>query len=378
MKVAIVHDYFHDLAGAEKVVESWLEIYPKADIYTAFFTPEKMKISQKLNNAWQENRVFTTFEQKIFKDEKNLKWFKIFFWLHPILMSFLTIKNYDLVLISSVYCGKNPKFLNNRKIIHYCHSPARFLYRGMETELNHEKFHPFLRFVLKPIKFILRKIDQKASQNLIKIGAKWLVNSEYNRGVIAQIYGAKAEVCYPKIEWEKFIKNERKVEKENPFFLYYGRIVHIKRPDLAIKTCLKMGKRLVLSGNFGTPEYEKELKNLVKNDKNGHLITFLGRISLQENLKLFEKCEAMLFPGREDFGIAPVELLFAGVPVIAYKKAGALEYIKDGENGVFFDEQNEKSLQNGIERFEKLKKMGKFSPEIVKKSVEKFKKSCQF
>ena len=79
MKVAIVHDYFHDLAGAEKVVESWLDKYQNADIYTAFFVPENMEKSEKIINRWLERRVFTSFEQSILGKSKNLKWFKHFF-----------------------------------------------------------------------------------------------------------------------------------------------------------------------------------------------------------------------------------------------------------------------------------------------------------
>lgn len=376
MRVAIVHDYFHDLGGAERVVESWLKIYPDADIYTAFFVPEKMMESKILVQAWKHGRVHTSFEQAILGKQSTNTLFKPLFWLHPLAMSLVKVEGYDLVLISSVYSAKNARFINNEQIIHYCHSPARFLYDGMETEMDHEKFNFFVRLILKPVKYFLRVLDQRAAKNLIQLGAKWLVNSKYNQKVIKEIYGAESEMCYPPIDWEKFAKNPRSPDTQNPFYLYYGRVVHIKRPDLAIKVCLEMGKRLIISGNFGTKEYESELKRLVSGHKNADLIEFKGRLSLEENLKLFEKCQAMLFPGREDFGIAPIELLFAGVPVIAYKKAGALEYIQDGVNGLFFNEQTVTQLQNAILRFEKLE----FNTQKIRQSVEKFKTNqiCQF
>ncbi len=111
MKVAIVHDFFFQYGGAEKVVEKWLEMYPKADLYTSFFIPEKFASSPLLTQANEQNRVKTTIINRLFNWQINstkpfTKFQKHFFWLYPLLTRFVQVKGYDLVLISSTDCAK--------------------------------------------------------------------------------------------------------------------------------------------------------------------------------------------------------------------------------------------------------------------------------
>ena len=82
------------------------------------------------------------------------------------------------------------------------------------------------------------------------------------------------------------------------------------------------------------------------------------------------KSKALIFPGVEDFGIVPLESMASGTPVIAYKKGGVLDYLEDGLNGIFFNEQSSKSLINSIKRFESEKNV--FDSEKIRKSVLNF------
>ena len=72
---------------------------------------------------------------------------------------------------------------------------------------------------------------------------------------------------------------------------------------------------------------------------------------LKEYLK---NAKAFIFPSEEPFGIAPVEALAAGCPVIAFSKGGAKDYILDEKNGVFFDHQSVNSLAAAIKKFNHL------------------------
>lgn len=117
MKVAVVHDFFFQYGGAEKVVEKWLEMYPEADLYTAFFMPEKFTNSQILTNLYQHHKIKTTQINRFFnwqlKKQKPLSRFqKHLFWLYPLLMSQVQLRGYDLVLISSTDCAKQVKILD--------------------------------------------------------------------------------------------------------------------------------------------------------------------------------------------------------------------------------------------------------------------------
>ena len=64
------------------------------------------------------------------------------------------------------------------------------------------------------------------------------------------------------------------------------------------------------------------------------------------------RAKGFIFPSIEPFGIAPIEALSAGVPVIALKQGGALDYIHEGKNGTFFDEQTVESLMAAMQRFD--------------------------
>ncbi len=360
MRVAIVHDYLFQYGGAEKVVEKWMEMYPEADIYTCLFTSEKFKSSKLYNQANAENRIKTTWLQNIFKHNFALKFFKHFFWLYPIVMSFWKVKNYDLVLISSTYCAKNVRYENCPKIIHYCHSPTRFLH-GLITETDHKSLNFVYRTFIPIFTFWLKWMDLKAVEYLNKNGCKWVANAKFIQTLIREVYHTDSVVIYPPIETQNFWEVDRKMsEMGDEFYLCHGRISFHKRIDLAIAACLRLGKKLKIGGAAG---FQKEMDDLVKivtdfesknPDKKG-LVEFLGRTTDEQYLDLLASCKSFLFPGKEDSGMTPIEVLAAGVPVIAYQAGGALEYIQDDQNGIFFPHQEVDSLVEAILKFESKK-----------------------
>src|ERR1700744_2194218 len=84
----------------------------------------------------------------------------------------------------------------------------------------------------------------------------------------------------------------------------------------------------------------------------GPTVKFLNRVSDAEVEHYAARCRALIFPGEEDFGMAPLEIAAAGRPTIAYRAGGAVETIVDGVTGVFFDEPTSDSLAVAIRRFE--------------------------
>jgi glycosyltransferase involved in cell wall biosynthesis len=361
MNVVIVHDFLFQYGGAEKVVEKWLEMYPKAIVYTSFYIPAKFKSSQLFEKARIENRIKTSFAQNIFdiRDSegkpKFLKLQKHFFWLYPLAMRTITIKNTDVVLISSTDCAKQVRLKNCHKIIHYCHSPTRYL-NGLTTETEHATLSLAYRLILPLFTWWLRILDQNSIKYLNKKNVICVANSEYIKQTIKKVYHTDSQVIYPPIELRKFLNNPRKVNKDE-FYLCHGRISFHKRIDIAIRSCLKLGKKLKISGLSGLEKQTNDLKQIVidfenKNPKSKGLIQFLGRTSDEQILDLMTQCTAFLFPGKEDFGITPVEMLGGGVPIIAYQSGGSLEYIKDDINGVFFNDQTVDSMSEAMVRFE--------------------------
>lgn len=357
MKIAIVHDYLYQFGGAEKVVEKWLEMYPDADIYTSLYTPDKFDISKLYQKANQEKRIQTTWLNKFFNIKilsfSLIVFFKHFFWLYPIVMSFIVVKDYDVVIISSTFCAKNVRYKNCKKIIHYCHSPVRFLH-GLTTETDHKTLNKFYRTLIPIFTFYLKWMDLKAVKYLNSQGCVWIANSTFIQKTIQDVYNTNSTVIYPPTEINKFLQIER---KSQDYYLSHGRISFHKRIDLAIKVCLELGKKLKISGSAGFKKEIDDLQKIVADfesqnpDKKG-LIEFLGRTTDEQYVDLISNAKAFLFPGKEDAGITPIEMLAAGLPVVAFEAGGALEYIQDGVNGIFFKNQNVEDMKNAILKFE--------------------------
>lgn len=118
----------------------------------------------------------------------------------------------------------------------------------------------------------------------------------------------------------------------------------IQTVDLAVRACSKLGKKLIVIGSG--PE-GKRLRRLA-----GPRVSFLGQISDNEIREHYRNCRALLFPTLEDFGITSIEAQACGKPVVALGRGGALDTVIPGLTGVFFDEQTEDSLIDGIREFE--------------------------
>ena len=99
-------------------------------------------------------------------------------------------------------------------------------------------------------------------------------------------------------------------------------------------------------------------------------VTFLGRVPFDVLKDYYARCRALVFPGIEDFGIMPLEVMASGRPVIAYAKGGAQETVVDGVTGIHFHEQSVPALEEAISRCEAL--MEDFDPAALVRHAEGF------
>ncbi len=329
MKVAIVHYWLVNMRGGEKVLEALLDMFPQADIYTHVYVPEA--ISEKIRS----HRVFTT---KISKLPMAAKFYQKYMPLMPDALKELDLSGYDLIISSE--SGPAKGVVPNPDAFHlcYCHSPMRYLW-----DMYHEYFRTasgFVRFFMKKLVPSLRLWDVM-SANLVDC---FVANSHYVAKRINRYYNRPAEIVYPPVAIEKFATIQR-----NPkdYYLFFGQLVGYKRADLALEACVRSGRKLVVVGEGGSPQVRK------KYEASG-LVSFAGRVTHQQLEEYMGGAKALLFPGVEDFGIIPVEANAAGCPVIAYRKGGAIDSIKEGVTGIFFDQQTPESLIQAMTRFEAL------------------------
>lgn len=363
MKVAIVHDWLVNYGGAERVVEEMLKLYPDADIYTLVYDEKKM------GKIFPKEKVHTSFVQKL---PMSTRLYTKLLTLMPKAFESFDFSGYDLVLCSSSSCAKGVITPPDVPHICYIHSPMRyawdqfFEYRKRSGRLT--------RFFMNRWMPSIRLWDFISSQRIDSL----IANSKYIARRIQKYWNLSSTVIYPPVDTGRLSPNNKESED---FYVVFSRFVPYKRIDLAISACGKLGKKLVV---IGGGSQEAELKALAKEAFSSHPedVKFTGRISDAEVQDYLQRCKAMIFSAEEDFGIIPVEVQACGRPVIAFGKGGALETVKDGVTGVFFDKQETESVCTAITKFEQLSARGTFvSEKIVEHaksfSAERFKKELQ-
>lgn len=347
MKVAIVCDWLTNVGGAEKVLLEIHRLYPKAPIYTSKYSPSGIDwfSDADVRTGWLQ--IFPAFLRRIL-GPLRARWFRR-----------LDLTEYDLVISVT---GAEAKCISRLKLgakhISYCHAPTQYYWQLYDTYVKNPGFgilNPLVRFFFKLLVGPLRKKDFEGAQKV----SEFVTISEYTRELIRKYYKREATVIHPPVEVEKF-KNDN--DKTGDYYITTSRQVNWKRLDLAVKACMKLKRELIVIGEG--PEHRK----LVKMACGSEFVKFLPLMQREELAKYLAGARGYIFPSLEPFGIAPVEALASGCPVIAYGAGGALDYILEGKNGVLFDKQTASSLEGAMEKFEKMQ----FDPTKVSKTAEKF------
>jgi glycosyltransferase involved in cell wall biosynthesis len=359
MKVAIVCDWLTGIGGAERVVLALHQIYPKAPIYTSQYNPAKI-------NWFNDADVRTTWLQKLPKRFK-----KFLPLLRAYSFSRLDLSEYDLVISSSGAEAKGVKTGPNTIHICYCHAPTHYYWSRSKDYLKNPGF-PFgfnwlARIGLRLLDGPLKTWDKHAAKRPDYI----LTNSNHTKEMIKKYYKRDATVIHPPVDTNRFrLKANQEVSRHG--FVIAGRQTPYKRFDLAIEAANQLKVPLIVIGNG--PDHRK-LEKLA-----GRTITFLTSVNDITIVDHFKSALGFIFPNVDDFGIVAVEALSAGTPVIAYQKGGALDYIKDGKNGIFFNRQTTASLTKAMElvlnkKFNYLKiseSAEVYSIDVFKKNIKKF------
>ena len=336
LKVVIVHDWFVG-GGAEKVVQAIHELFPNAPIYTSY-----------CNKEWQQklkNKVVTGYLQRwpFSKLRKFLPVLRIWWFEH------LDLRDFDLVISSSGNGeAKSVKKLKKGAVhVCYCHTPTHFYWDKYDEYLKSPGFgvfNPLARLGLKILIKPLKKYDYKTAQK----PDYFIANSSYIQSKIKQYYHRDSIVINPPVAIERFTPNlqptKYNLQKSLHGFVTVGRLNPYKRVDIIIKACNKLGIELKVLG--GGPEY-KHLKKLA-----GPTVVLTGVANDKDIEQALASASGFLFASKEDFGIVPVEAMAAGVPVIAYKAGGALDYVEPGKTGAFFEHQTVNSLIDAIKEFD--------------------------
>ncbi len=355
MKIAIIHDFLTNWGGAEQVLLSFHRLWPEAPIYTLLYDEKLAK------EYFPKAEIIPSFLQKFPAYlKKRKKYLLPFMATAP---ETFDLREFDLVVSSSNSFAKGVITRPQTKHICYCHSPARFIWDWHRNYLKEQKIGLLKKLFVWPMLHYIRLWD---SQNSSRVDY-FIANSKTTAARINKFYRREAKVIYPPVDINKSKSNppaggqKPKIPDKN-YYLIVSRLSPYKRVDLAVEAFNKLELPLIV---IGEGEQRKKLEKIAKPN-----IKFLGFVPEKDLSVYYQNAKAFIFPGEDDFGIAPIEAMSMGAPVLSYRKGGLTETNVEGVTGEFFDDPLPEILAEGVRRMEADEK--KYQREKISEYARRF------
>lgn len=326
MKIALVHDYLVQDGGAERVLLSLHKLWPEAPIFTLFREKDAVK-------GFESADIRESFLARLPWGRKKYQWYLP---LMPQAFESFDFSGFDVVISSTSAFAKGIITPPTTTHICYCHTPTRYLWTESQAYIEDLKYPKIIKLGLPRLMHKLRLVDRLSADRV----DYFIANSKTVQERIKKYYQRESEVVFPPVQVPENVVSEP-IEQ---YFISGGRLVPYKRFDLIIQVFNRLKQPLIIFGDG--PSY-RDLKERSKPN-----ITFTGKISDKEKMKLLSRAQAFINPQLEDFGITMIESMAAGRPVIAYGAGGARETIIPGVTGVFFDRQSWEKLYECVSAFD--------------------------
>lgn len=323
MRAAIVHYWLLQMRGGEKVVEALCRLLPEADLFTLFYDPGSV------SPLIRSRHVTASFLNPLRRHYRSL------LPLMPMALEHLDLRAYDLVISSESGPAKGVLTRSSARHICYCHTPMRYLWDLYPDYLHEWTGSRVKRAAFAAFSNYLRLWDLASAARV----DQFLANSANVQRRILKAYRRDSTVVHPPVDVDTFYWRPHQ-----DYYLAVSELVPYKRLHLAVAVCSRTGRRLRIAG-VG-PEY-RNLKRAA-----GPGVEFLGRVSDSDLRELYAHSRALVQPGEEDFGMAAVESLASGKPVIALGRGGVLEIATAPLSGFFFSEPSEDALEAALRQFE--------------------------
>lgn len=311
MKIAILHDYIGPIGGAEKLVMTLAKAL-KADIITTDMRADTVdRLSEGFGlNGSRFISVGETIKAPVIRQ------------IHASLrFARCSLPKYDFYIMTNYWTVFAAA--RHKPNLYYCNTPVRMFYDAYEDfkAMCPLPLRPFFSLWVRGHSFFVRR----AIENVQRI----VTNSENSRWRVRRFYGREARVIYPPIDTSAY-----RFREYGDFWLSVNRLYPHKRIHLQVEAFRKMpDQKLFIVGGRAEGDHsllyaKKILQNLPAN------VEYLGEVSEKELRSLYGRCRGLIATSvREDFGMAPVEAMAAGKPVIATAEGGHLESVIDGKTG---------------------------------------------
>ncbi len=343
MRVALVHDWLNQMGGAENVLEVLVEMFPDAPIYTSIYDRKRMPAryrSWDIRVSWMNKLPGVGTHHQAYLP------------FYPLAFESFDLSEYDLVISNKSAFAHSVITPPHTVHISYCLTPTRFLWQ-YHAYRQREGIGRLKNALLQPILTWQRQFDRLAADRV----DHFIAISTEVQARIRKYYRRESVVIHPPVDTQRFRPGS---DPPEDYFLIVSRLIPYKRVDLAVEACTRLGLPLLVVGD-GRDRAALERAA-------GPTVRFLGRVSDDELVRLMQRARAFLFPGLEDFGIAPVEAMACGRPVIAYARGGALDTVVPGVTGEFFYEQTVDALVEVLAHFDHRR----YAPQACRAQAEKF------
>lgn len=363
MRLALIHDDLIQFGGAEKLVLAMHEVWPEAPLYTAVASPQWLRRAEEVGLE-----IRASFLQKL-PWPVQLNRFYAAAFLHPLAFKSFDLSEFDVVVSSSARFAHGVFTRPDAVHICYMNTPPRMVWEP-EAYFGKERFGGVLQTILAPVLVAYRKWDRVAATR----PDYFVANSENVRQRIAKYYGREAEVIYPFSELGQELSSKNFPELSSSqlppgpcrhpehlelnsglcpeinsgYWLVVTRLVPWKRVDLAVEVFARLKVPLVVVGEGPDRKRLEKLARAVSTSR----VTFVGRISDQQLLDYYRNCRALIVTQEEDFGIASLEAMVCGKPVLAFGRGGVGETVVAGKTGEFFEEQTRECLARAVAQFD--------------------------
>jgi len=314
-RIEIIHDWLTGMRGGEKVLESLCRLFPTAGLSTL------VHVRGAVNPIIENRPIRTSFVQRL---PQPARWYREYLPFFPTAVELFDLDDVDLV-ISTSHCAAKSVVPAGRAVhICYCHTPMRYVWDQFNAYFGPERLGRVPSTVARGMAMWLARWDRDTARRV----TAFVANSRYVAGRIARYYNRPATVVHPPVDTGFFTAGG---DASDGSFLVVSALVPYKRIDVAIHAARRIGARLRI---VGTGPDEGRLRAIAGAD-----VEFLSAISNEALRDAYRAAAATVLPAEEDFGIALVESLACGRPVIALNRGGARETIVPNVTGLLVDDQ---------------------------------------
>jgi glycosyltransferase involved in cell wall biosynthesis len=327
-RATIAHDFIWGYAGSERTLEAIAHLHPEAGVWAILGSrtvAERMGVAERFHTVLPDSELL-------------LRHYRALTPLYPAIVRSRRLPAADVLITSSFAFANGFRTENDAPQLCYCHTPARFAWSMTEEYGRELPGGAATTKLLSAFAAPMRTLDRRRATAV----TRYVATSDWVAEQIRRYYDRPATIIRPPVDTERFTPAG---EGHDGYFLFCGRLVEpYKRPTAVVEAFRRLGLPLVMAGD-GPARAELE-RSAPEN------VTFTGELADDELIPLMQRCAALVFPSRDDFGLLPVEVMACGRPVLAFAGGGALETVTGGTTGEFFDEQSADAIVAAVEAFD--------------------------